>query len=493
MPLFNKQRLCCLITALGLSFAAPLWAESGDQGRLPGQISTALANAQIPANAFALAVIPLEGQGMPQFVNADQPLNPASTMKLVTTYAALELLGPTYQWHTDLYGTGPIDNGVLQGDLVFRSNGDPKLTMERIWLMLRDLRAAGVRTISGDLVLQPADLRFPANPVRFQDDGNDPSRPFLVEPDPLLSNLKLFTLSTFGESGGVRAHLEPALPELQIDNQLKLLPAVRSCPWPNITYGLQDHGSHARLTLTGSLHQGCSAQRYLSALDASTYTGSLIRTLWQEMGGTIAGTTRIGRTPANARLLARSYSPDLVQVVRDINKYSNNTMTRQLFLTIGRERRSANDADDHQAATRAINQWLSGKGIQPRGLVLDNGSGLSRIERMTARDLAMMLESAWQSPFAAEFIASMPLAAMDGTMRRRLRGTPVAGEAHIKTGSLRNVRAIAGITRDANGQSWAVAAIINHGAAGAGREALDLVLQDVHRRVPTDVASHKQQ
>jgi len=111
------------------------------------------------------------------------------------------------------------------------------------------------------------------------------------------------------------------------------------------------------------------------------------------------------------------------------------------------------------------------------------------MERMTAREMAQLLAQAWQSPYSAEFIASMPLAAMDGTMRRRLRNTPVAGQAHIKTGSLRNVKAIAGITRDANGQSWAVTAIVNHAAAGASGQALDLVLQDVYRRAPTDIAS----
>ena len=244
-----------------------------------------------------------------------------------------------------------------------------------------------------------------------------------------------------------------------------------------------------QFNLTGNLHENCIAQRYLTALTATTYTASTLRTLWQEMGGTIQGGTQIGRAPASSRLVAQSWSPDLVDVVRDINKWSNNTMARQLFLTIGRENRIATDRDDHKAAVRVINEWLRGKGIQANALVMENGSGLSRMERLTARDMAQLLAQAWQSPYRAEFIASMPLAAMDGTMRRRLRNTPVAGQAHIKTGSLRNVKAIAGITRDANGQSWAVTAIVNHVSAGASGQALDLVLQDVYRRVPTDIAT----
>ena len=486
----KKLSLCCLLPLVGLLASGAAVAQS-DRGTLPAKVSSALAAAKIPGDAMALAVIPLEGQGLAQYVNADQPVNPASTMKLVTTYAALELLGPNYQWQTDLYGTGAISGGELQGDLIFRSSGDPKLTMERVWLMLRDLRAAGVREVRGDLVLQPADIRLPQDAGQFQDDGNDPSKPFLVEPDPLLTNLKLLSLKSFANADGIRTHLEPALPEVTIDNQLTTLPAVKSCPWPNVAYAIRDDGKRATITLTGSLHQGCHAERYLSVLDAPVYTASLIRTLWHEMGGRIHGGNRIGPSPADAHLLARSTSPDLVSVVRDINKYSNNTMARQLFLTIGREQRSAADTDDHKAANRIINQWLADKDIQPKGLVLENGSGLSRLERMTARDMAKLLAQAWESPYAAEFVASLPLAAMDGTMRRRMRNTPVAGQAHIKTGSLRNVRAIAGITRDNNGQSWAVAAIVNHPAAGASRQALDNLLSDVHRRGPTDVADSR--
>jgi len=482
--------LRCLLPVLGVALM-PVPALATDAGKLPAQVSSALANARIPAESFSLAVIPLENQGMAQFVNADQVFNPASTMKLVTTYAALEILGPTYQWQTTLLGTGPVRNGTLQGDLVFRSSGDPKLTLERMLVLLRDLRAAGVRDIQGDLVLVPADMRMPLDAPVFRDDGGDHTKPFLVPPDPLLTNLKLLTLSTFAEGDRIRTHLEPALAEVRIDNQLKVLPPVRSCPWPNVAYSVRDNGTDAQITLTGALHEGCSAQRYLSVLNADVYTGSLIRTLWQEMGGTISGGTRIGTVPGGARQLARSTSPDLVAVVRDINKFSNNTMARQLFLNIGMERRGAGDADDHKAATRVINKWLADKGIQPTGLVLDNGSGLSRIERMTARDLATLMQKAWQSPYAYEFVSSMPIAAKDGTMRRRLRDTPVAGQAHIKTGSLSGVRAISGITRDANGQSWAVAVIVNHPSAGGSRDAMDLVLRDVYRRAPTEIATSR--
>src|SRR5690606_22519831 len=198
-----KLFLCSLIPLAGFLTSSDILAQS-DRGSLPARVSSALAAAKIPTDAMSLAVIPLGGQGMAQFVNADQPVNPASTMKLVTTYAALELLGPNYQWQTDLYGTGPISNGELQGDLIFRSSGDPKVTTARLWPMLRHLRAAGVPRVRGDLARQPAALRRPADLPPYQARGDGPTRPCRVPPRPGLTILKRLSLRACGEARGVR-------------------------------------------------------------------------------------------------------------------------------------------------------------------------------------------------------------------------------------------------------------------------------------------------
>ena len=184
-----------------------------------------------------------------------------------------------HQWRSDLFVDGPVVNGTLQGDLIFRSGGDPKLTLERMWLMLRDLKAAGIRDITGDLVLQPADLRLPNDIPPFIDDSGNQNRPFLVEPDPLLTNLKVLVVSSYGEQNGIRVNVEPALPEVKVVNQLTLLPATSNCPRPNVAYDIQDEGYQATITLTGNLHENCIAQRYLTALTATTYTASTLREL----------------------------------------------------------------------------------------------------------------------------------------------------------------------------------------------------------------------
>jgi len=473
---FRRLAIASLLLPLALSASA-----AQINTTLPKNVQQALSAHKLPNDALSLVVLPLTGPGTPTYINADVPLNPASTMKLVTTYAALELLGPTHKWQTQFYTDGPLQGGVLNGNLYLKGGGDPKLNMEKLWLLMRDLRANGVREVRGDLVLDRSHFVQPQT-TTFNDDGGDSSKPFLVEPDSLLVNLKALRFIARAEPGRVQVSVEPPIAGMTIDNQVKALPAGACPDWPNVRYNLipQDRG-HS-MVVTGALPAGCSAQSYIAPLDHQTYAAGAVRAIWQELGGSIQGQDRLGEVPRQARLLVRAASPDVVEIIRDVNKFSNNTMARQLFLSIGRQYRSAADADDAQAAYRAVSQWMTQKGIDARHLVMENGSGLSRIERISAREMAEMLRAAWHSPYAAEFISSMPLVAMDGTMRKRLRRTPLVGEAHIKTGTLNTVRAIAGFSRDQNGHTWAVVAILNHSRPWGASSILDQVLVDLYRQ-----------
>lgn len=450
-------------------------------GALPPRVEQALQARQLSSAALSLALIPLDGPGSASYLNADQPVNPASTMKLVTTYAALELLGPTYHWRTGLYSDGAVRDGVLQGNLYFRGGGDPKLTMERLWLLLRDLRNAGVREVQGDLVLERNFFRAPG-PTPFDDDGGDASKPYLVEPDPLMVNLKTVRLIVRGEVRGAVVQVEPPIPYIAVDNRIRVTPPA-TCQGSAVSYSAQPQADGSVvLQAGGQIAQGCSAERYMALLDHPSFTAGTIRALWGELGGSILGQNRLGAAPAGARRLAETSSPDVVEVIRDINKFSNNTMARQLFLSIGAAHRLPSDADDAAAAGRVIDEWLTRKGIRAPHLVLENGSGLSRNERISAREMAALLHAAWNSPYAAEFIASLPLAALDGTLRKRLRNTPLAGQAHLKTGTLNNVRALAGFSRDAQGHTWAVVAILNHPRSDGASAVLDQLLQELYRQ-----------
>ncbi len=468
-----------------LCLAALLSAPASAAVTLPSaSVNKALQAHKINNEALSVAAIPLTSNNRSAYMNADVLINPASTMKLVTTYAALELLGPAYQWKTEFLTDGTVKDGALNGNLYLKGGGDPKLNMERLWLLLRDLRANGVSHISGDLILDRN--HFVAPPLaHFNDDSNDNSndnsKPFLVEPDSLLVNFKAQRFIVRGESSGAKIVMEPPIGNIKIINNIKLQNA-KNCNNTLVNYVEKDDGHTLTLTVNGTIAPGCSTQNYLAYLDHPRYAAGVVRSIWQEMGGTILGNDMLGQTPSNARLLARAYSPDVAEVIRDINKYSNNTMAKQLFLSIGAHYRTAADSNDAVAARRVINSLLVRKGIATQGLFIENGSGLSRQERLTARQLGLMLEAAWQGPYAAEFISSMPLVGMDGTMRRRHKNTALTGQAHIKTGTLKNVRATAGYARDVNGDTWAVVAIINHSQPWGAAAILDQVLLDVYHQ-----------
>jgi D-alanyl-D-alanine carboxypeptidase/D-alanyl-D-alanine-endopeptidase (penicillin-binding protein 4) len=473
--------LAGLLLPLSMSLtAAPL------NTTLPPKVQQALRAAKLDDNALSLVMVPLSGPGTPTVFNADVSVNPASTMKLVTTYAALELLGPNYQWKTEFYTDGKLDSGILNGNIYLKGGGDPKLNLEKLWLLMRDLRNNGVRQITGDLVLDRSYFIQPQLP-EFNDDGGDDNKPFLVKPDALMINLKAMRFIARNDSGKVSVSVEPPIATIHIDNQVKAIPGSKC--GGDVRYNPVPQADGISVVVSGQLAEGCSSQTYLSLLDHPEYAAGAVRAIWSELGGSIQGHDRQGEVPKTATLLARAFSPDLAEIIRDINKYSNNTMAQQLFLSIGAQYRSDADGDDAKAAQRMIRQWMAKKGITASHLVMENGSGLSRDERVSAREMAMMLQSAWQSPYQAELMSSMPLVGMDGTMRKRLKTTAMAGEGHIKTGTLNTVRAIAGFSRDDNGTTWAVVAILNDPKPWGTSSVLDQVLLDLYRQPASNTPS----
>lgn len=438
---------------------------------------------------LSVAAIPMNGPGIEQYINADELMNPGSIMKLITTYAALEILGPTHHWETRFYTDGVLSGSTLKGNLYVELGGDPKLTIERLWSVVRELRSMGLDTIEGDLVLDGSYFRLPEGLPVFDDNGTNPFAPFLVEPSAYLTNLNLLHFEVRADERGTQAWSTPALDNIRIDNRVTATaaapcPARRGFEWQPFFH--DDDGITIRVT--GELPQGCRTSSYLSLMPHRQYSAALIRSLWREMGGVLTGTNRYEATPDDARLMMRSTSPDLVSMVRDINKWSSNVMARQLLLTIGAENRIEGEEDDRVSGIRAIYDWLAEKGINTRGMVIDNGAGLSRYERLTARQTAQILQSAWNSPFSADLMASMPLIAMDGTMIRRLRNTALEGEGRIKTGYLEDVRSIAGFTRDKSQTTWVIVGMVNHSPAWNGQALLDRVLYSLYYSPPVGTA-----
>jgi serine-type D-Ala-D-Ala carboxypeptidase/endopeptidase (penicillin-binding protein 4) len=450
--------------------------------QLPEPIARALARARIPESAAAFYVHEIGATRPVLDAGADRAMNPASTIKLVTTYAGLELLGPAYTWSTEAYATRALADGVLAGDLILRGQGDPKMTLENFWLLLRSLRSRGLREIHGDLVLDRS--YFAVNEydaARFDD---QPTRPYNTGPDALLVNFKAVRLQFLPEleTRTVRVVAEPPLPQVHIVNNLVFDPTGLCGDWVGkLKLDAQGNAQSARLVFNGVYPANCGERvRNFSVLGHSDYVLALFRELWRELGGTLAGAVREGTVGTDARLVTTLQSPALSEIVRDINKYSNNVMARQLFLTLGAVGAGAPAAPDK--SDRVIRQWLAGKGLSFPELALENGSGLSRVERITARNLGQLLLTAFRSPVMPELMASLPLAAADGTMKKRLSGAGVAGHAHIKTGSLSGVRSIAGYVLDARGRRVSVVFIVNHANAGNAQAVQDAFLTWVYNR-----------
>lgn len=459
-----------LFAALLLCAALPAHAA------LPAPVAKALHAAAIPEHSVAVYVRETGAAKSLLDHLSSQPLSPASTMKLVTTYAALELLGPIHTWQTGLYAESAPQNGVLEGDIYLKGSGDPALTIERFWLLLRDLRLSGVRELRGNLVLDDSRFTVPGNdPGAFD---NAPLRPYNVLPDALLVNFKStrFRLLPAENGKGVRILADPAPPQLALDNRLRLVEGECGDWREGIEAGAtRNGGGTVNVSFSGDYPLACGEKTWhLSLIDNPTYVGSLFRMLWEEAGGVLSGATKRGVTPPAARLLASAESRPLADIVRDINKFSNNVMARQLLLTLG------NGKTD--AGTQAINAWLAEKSLRFAELVVDNGSGLSRRERISAEHLGELLLAAWRSPMMAEFVSSLPIAGIDGTMKKRLVERGVASHAHIKTGSLRGVKAIAGYVHDRKGRNVAVVFLINHPNAAAGQAAQDALLEWIYQR-----------
>ncbi len=454
--------------------------------RLPAPVARALKASGIPQSAVGV-VVQETGAVFPRVsVNAGQAMNPASVMKLVTTFAALELLGPAYTWKTDALVDAPPVDGVLTGDLHLRGSGDPKLTLEQFWLLLRQLRARGVREIRGDLVLD----RSAFGPIAHDEAAFDgkATRPYNVGPDALLLNFKALRLTLLPDAQRVLVMAEPAPANLDIVNLLKTNGGncAPGSEWREaLRADLSRRNGNFRLVLTGVYPTACGEQRWnIGLLPHPDYVLGVFRQLWSEMGGGFSGTVRDGPAPATAQRLASIESPALAEIVRDINKFSNNVMARQVFLTLGQK---AGDGEAVPSATTAradtvVRAWLQAKGLRFPELVLDNGSGLSRRERISTDNMARLLVAAWKSAVMPELTASLPLTAVDGTMKKRLRDGTTAGQAHIKTGSLEGVKTMAGYVLDTSGRRQIVVFFVNHANAAAAQAAQDALLQWVHDR-----------
>lgn len=444
-----------IIIGLYLSFS--VLAVMADE--LPQSIKDVLQHRNLPADSLSIYVENLDTAATVLAWNEEVPRNPASVMKMLTTLVALDVLGPAYRWETNIYILGDIDKGVLDGDVLVQGKGDPFLVIERFWQMLRQLRQAGVRDINGNLLLDDSYFSVPFYDATAFD--HEPSRAYNVGPNALLSNLKVvrYTFAPDELTGNVSIAQEPLLTGLTVRNRLKL--AAGSCRGYQRGITIAMNRQLDEVTFSGNFPTGCDVYSMnRTALSHNQYTYSLFKTLWQELGGTLSGHWLNVQTPVELEPDIRFKSLSLSDVIRKINKHSNNVMARQLMYTLGAE--IAGVPGTEESGRGVIVDWLSQHELGSATLKLKNGAGLSRDSRITAKMLGRLLRFGFESKYMPEYLASLPLSGLDGTLSNRLDTRSLTGRGHLKTGSIDHVSAIAGYFQAVSGSRYLVAVLQNH-------------------------------
>lgn len=443
---------------------------------LPPAFTAALKQAGIPLGRVSLVVQPLDADAPVLSHNADAALNPASVMKLVTSFAALTRLGPGYAWTTEVWADGPVADGVLDGNLVIKGYGDPTLTLERMWLLQRELRARGIRHVRGNLVLDLSHFELAeSDPGAF--DG-EPFALYNAAPGPLVANFNATTLRLRPNGREVLVEPDPALPGMTLDSRLRLTEDGECNGWKDALTPAVPDPERLELVVSGYYARACGEQTWsLNAFGPAVTFDLVFRGLWAEAGGSLDGMTVSGVAPASPPLLTFASEPLAAALVR-LNKHSNNLMTRNLFLTLGAQ--AYGPPATFEKGARAVRETLARHGIPTRKLVLENGAGLSRIERISAEALTRLLRAAAKSPLFAEFESALPIVAVDGTLKRRFNDSALGGHAHLKTGTLRDVSALAGFVHTARGERVSFVMLVNHPNARRSEAAQRALLEWVH-------------
>ena len=427
--------------------------------QIPQSVINLMARYKIPKDSLSLYIMDLDHDHPLLELNPDTPRHPASTIKLLTTYAGLDILGPDYKWETRFYLDGVLSDGTLKGNLVFQGGGDPFLTRENFWHMLHVLQLRGLQNITGDLIID--DSLFEDETGTTADFDNRPYSVYNTFPDAALVNFQAQEFVVLPQKNNILVYADPPANNLEIRNQLQLVSGRCSTSGTGVNMSTSLQGSQIIATFTGKYPSACGERVLLrSIIPNDMFIFGVFKSMWQEMGGSIGGSYRRAAITLPDKPFYLELSKPLSDIVTYINKFSNNVMARQLFLTIGQIQKGT--PGTKLSASQAIKEWLVSVGINAPELVLENGSGLSRDTRISARTMAALLQYAWHSPLQPEFLSTFPIAGLDGTMRKRLNGKIPQGNIRIKTGLIRNVRSMAGYVYTRNNRHYAIVSLQNY-------------------------------
>ena len=451
-------------------------AAAATTAALPLPVQSALDYRNVPQDALSVYVEEVSTGDVVLAWNETVPRNPASVEKMVTTLVALDTLGPAFRWKTEASFLGEIRDDVLDGDLMLKGYGDPYLVTERFWQLLRKVRLEGIREIRGNLLID--DSYFDVgeyDPAAFD---REPLRAYNVAPNALMTNFKVvrYYFEPDASNSKVSVRLDPNLENLDIVNSLKIIPGACRGYQRGIT--ITPNEDVSQITFSGRFPSGCEVYSLSrTALGHNEFTYGLFKSLWAETGGIFDGGWKNVVAEESHEPHVVFESLPLSEVIAKVNKYSNNVMARQLLFTLAAESYGA--AGTEARGRQVVREWLAEHGMDFDEFYIENGAGLSRHSRMTARHLGSMLRYAYESPFMPEYLASLSLSGLDGTLSRRFRNSALTGQAHMKTGSLDHVSAVAGYFQTRSGNRFIVVTMLNHTDVhrGPGEEVQEMLLR----------------
>ena len=477
----NKSAFIFGILILFSSFTA----ESADLNKLPNEVQRILKRYKIPQDSLSLYIKEIHAQSPLMVLNSDVPRNPASTIKIITTYAGLDMLGPTYTWETRFYLDGKIADGTLDGNLIMQGGGDPFLVREAFWHMLFTLQAKGIKHIQGDLLIDANGFEDETgSPGDFD---KEPYRAYNAFPDAALVNFSAHQFNFIPQNNGIHIYADPPATTVKIYNNVKSKKGKCRGKQHHIKQDIVRHSNHTSVTFSGDYPHSCGPHQLLrSVISNEQYVYGVFKSLWENMGGTISGTVD-KTTVSGKKPFYVAPSKPMSEIITYINKYSNNVMARQLLLTLAKEKQTSLNKQGRASKAMgrlAISEWFNSIGIIAPELVMDNGSGLSRNSRVSAATMGKMLEHAYNSPYQPEFMSSLPMVGVDGTVRKRLNKIIPAGKIRIKTGLLNDVRAMAGYVQTASNKHFVVVSLQNFPGVqnGIGTQVQDAVLKWLYKQ-----------
>ena len=438
----------------------PVPAAAGAE--LPPELAAAIKDADFSSDGIGLFIQSVDNEKPLVALHADLFLNPASVIKLVTTAAALDMLGQGYRWSTEVMYTGNIEGHTLNGDLYIRGNGDPYLTPERFWRLLNRIYIVGIHRITGDVLIDNS--YFEPGKVDYAAFDQQPYRTYNVGPNAVLVGFQAtefhLDIDTTGTDPAVKITPFPQSPRLRIINQVKLVNGSCNAWKKRLSLQTRNNAGLLEVVFSGNYALACKQRTlYRRVSEAQDHYQHFFLPLWNQIGGSVDGKITQGIVPADAKRLLEESSISLAEAVRLVNKFSNNVMTRQILLSMGAQEFGPPGTTDKGIA--AVNAWLVEHKLDHPDLQLDNGAGLSRDARISAGLLGELLLHVYKQAYMPEFIAALPVSGYDGTMAHRFNDTPLVGHAHIKTGLLDFVQSMAGYVTTATGKRYVVVLLHN--------------------------------